>query len=408
MNHEKILLTIFGTFTLILILIILRYYFQQILYLEGFTSDESNTYTKLPGVFSKGKVRNFDSDSDVKLKRGKWKKQSLSQCQSLCNEIDQCQGFYRHNKLSDDQEGGCYPITDLDCQTEYRAIDRNHQRKAQQYTTYLKTNLFPDIPTKCFSEHHFNQPVSIRVQTNPYQYWFYNDNDEIELLTQNAIANSQLYPNLQFKLEAGSKPRTVQIHPIKDYDSARKNLTHNFPRESAITASNNSNSFIVVPGLKNSDFISFKLVPNGKLDGADYYLFASEGKLEVSQNISGREGLATFEIIKPLEATSIKSPDQYQPINSTIQTSPELEQIIGTPLLTPSEQLSEMVQKNDNLISSMENSITKANMYLNTLTQYNDQRLDNIDRTIDKQMIGDNIEKFYKIKKEVMDIENKL
>lgn len=397
---QKLLITLFGTIGLIFILMLLKNYFNPNS-IETFSGD----YQKLESVYSKGEPNQSDFEED-------WDNQTLAGCKQLCDDNNQCQGFYRNKELEDSQAGKCFPISKFDCQTEYIADNRNHQNQAKHYNTYLKEH---QEPQQCFSRHNFNQPISIRVDTNPYLYWFYDENSAtIMVKKRQDVSDSRQFPSFQFKLEAGKLPRTVQIHPIKDYNSATQNLGHNYPTQKKVIVDNyrqghlNKSSFVIVSGLNNPRKISLKLIPNGNLEGEDHFLVVVDDHLEVSSNVDNRKGMATFDVINPLEADNIDDRSQYQAPNTTVQSSPELEKLIGEPILTPSERLNQMVNQNSSLIESMEDSILKANMYLDTLTQYNDQRIHNLDRSIDKYLIGDNINNFYRIKKELKKVEDKM
>ncbi len=403
MNY-RLLIIIFGTLIFIFLLNIIKTSFDYSYNnYEFFQNQDDNSYKKLENVYNDNKD-NHDFEED-------WNNQTLNGCKNLCDNNSHCIGFYRSNQLKDEQNGQCFPFSNFNCQSEYIAKNRKSSNFARKHNTFIKNIKNDKSLESCFSRHNFNQPVSIRVDTNPYLYWFYDENTATIMIKNNQELNSSIqFPNFQFKFEAGNLPRTLQIHPIKDYNSITQNLSHNYPTETKIIVDNNNkyklnkSSFIAVSGLNNPNKISFKLIPNGKLEGKDHYLVVVNGYLEISPNVNNRKEMATFEIINPLETETPKT-DVYQ---TKIDSSVEINKLFGEPILTPTERITQTVNQNTNVIKSMEDDILKTDMYLDTLTQYNNQRINNLDRLIDNHLIGDNINNFYKIKKELKKVETTL
>jgi len=400
-----------GTILFILILIIFKIYlsslssFDNINY-EFFQDVEVPRYNKLENVYSDN-----NNNKDSYNFGDEWKNQNLDGCKKLCDDDTNCIGFYRNKNLQDEQIGECVPFSNFNCQSEYIAKNRKQSKFATNYNTYIKNQNSENLSLNtCFSRHNFNQPVSIKIDSNQNLYWFYDENTAtIMIKNYQETNNSTQFPNFQFKFEAGKLPRTLQIHPIKDYNSINQNLSHNYPTETKIIVDNyniaklRQSSFIATSGLNNPTKISFKLIPNGKLGGKDHYLVANNGYLEISPNINNRKEMATFDIIN----NSINPVNPVNPINPVNPVNPEIDidKLFGEPILTPSERITQMVNQNTNVINSMEDDILKTDMYLDTLTQYNNQRINTLDRLIDNHLIGDNINNFYKIKKELKKVE---
>ena len=249
----------------------------------------------------------------------KWENKNLAQCQTECNNLENCIGFSRDN-IDDDMLGNCYPRTNLSICHSIRKGNPQQRETSSDFVTFLKSDV-PNQKNKCLGSNSLtlNRLIYINSYAKP-TYFISNDKNSIKLKSYQ-FNGSQFINNCKFKIVEGlSGEGTISIQITDNYNenyylsnNGRNGITIvplkvGADNKSTLKARNNA-SFELLDGFANPHYVSFKT--HSLTNNHKYLIVHNKNsndprlKLVSLDEAKKNASLATFDILDNITRTSI-------------------------------------------------------------------------------------------------------